>query len=87
MLFRGLEPMQVISGFLTKPHTYAKFSRLLPESFSASSVLTFLRLSAYDWLMHGRSHRFVSYFKKPWGLLARSLRILYTQISAQISYK
>ena len=63
MLCRAWERLQVISDFLTKPHAYAKFSRLVPESFSVSSVLTFLRLSEYDWLMHGRSHRLVSYFK------------------------
>ena len=86
MLCRAWERLQVISGFLTKPHAYARFFRLVPESFSVSSVLTFSHLSEYDWLMHGRSLRFVSYFKKPWGLLARSLRIPYTLISAQTSY-
>ena len=86
MLCRALERLQVICGFLTKPHANARFFRLLPKSFSVSSVLTFSRLSEYDWLMHGRSHTFVLYFKKPWGLLARSLRLPYTLISAQTSY-
>ena len=87
MLCRALERLQVISNFLTKPHAYARFFRLAPESFLVSSVVTFLRLSEYNWLMHGRSHTFVSYFEKPWGLLARSLKIPYTLISAQTSYK
>ena len=87
MLCRGLERLQVYSDFLAKPHAYGRFSRLAPESFSVSSVLAFLRSSKYDWLMHGRSHTFVSYFKKPWGLLARFLKMPYTLISAQISYK
>ena len=60
IICRALERLQVISGFVTKPHAYARFSRLVPESFSVSSVLTFSRLSEYDWLMHGRSHIFVS---------------------------
>ena len=32
MLCGALERLQVISGFVTKPYAYAKFSRLAPES-------------------------------------------------------